>query len=32
VLFGPAGGRPSLVVVVDLVDRTVLEIVAASEW
>jgi hypothetical protein len=32
VLFGQAGTRPSLVAVVDLVDRHVIEVVPAEQW
>jgi hypothetical protein len=32
VIFGPAGGHPSLVAVVDLVDNQVTAVVPAAEW
>jgi hypothetical protein len=32
VLFGPPGGRPTLVVVVDLLDGQVTELVPAEQW
>ena len=32
VLFGQPGARPSLVAVVDLVDRTIIDVVPAEQW